>query len=273
MSNSQQRPIPHDRRRAGRLRSPVAVLTAASAITGLAAILIVGVPVVAAGDHTHAGGSVHTHGPSGFQQFSGTAAAWPPRMVGARRVRQVTTRVRRPPAARLASLRPGRRARTAAQRRVMRVLGKRFHRVLTTTVANRRGTVRPGLRRTVYVSYSRNRSVSVTERRGRILALSAVPLARQQYGRTEAEQKVAVRMARKLLLSRGESRVGRLQGYAIMGNPSRGGPFSTIRTRHFPTRVLYVSFHVDRLAVPEYTAWVDLSRRLVLRAGPAGGAR
>ena len=70
-------------------------------------------------------------------------------------------------------------------------------------------------------------------------------------------------IARAHFAAGGQTRVAALQAFAILAYQPTGKGF-------YPTRVLYLSFHRNSDAPPEYVAWVDLTQRRVLRSRQEG---
>lgn len=74
---------------------------------------------------------------------------------------------------------------------------------------------------------------------------------------TEEEADEAVSLARTHFANLGHARVNQLKGFGILAYKPEGAGF-------FDTRVLYVSFHANDDAAPEYVAWVDLCKQSIL---------
>jgi len=72
------------------------------------------------------------------------------------------------------------------------------------------------------------------------------------------EKSLAIEIAREYWIERDEPRVAQLEGYAIQTYQPDGSLY--------PTRVAYVSFHVQSPEPPELITWVDLSKERVFRA-------
>lgn len=140
---------------------------------------------------------------------------------------------------------------------VRRALGTRFTRAAVVEDRDASGAALPS--RLVYFSHSRNSTVEVTVDGRRVRSVETMPAAEYQPEITDAEIREAEGIARAHFTARGQDRVAQLHAFGILAYQPTGTGF-------YATRVLYVSFHRDSDAPPEYVAWVDLTRRRVLRA-------
>ena len=111
----------------------------------------------------------------------------------------------------------------------------------------------------VYYSYSHNETVTVTLDKQRVRSVSRVPPSEYQPEITDEEIAQAEGIARTHFLNAGHGRVSELQAFGILAYKPTGKGF-------YDRRVIYMSFHVNNDAPPEFVAWVDLTSRRVMRA-------
>jgi hypothetical protein len=161
-----------------------------------------------------------------------------------------------------------RRGRAAGQERVAvaraevrQALGTRYTRAAVVEGRDKSGAARAS--RLVYFSHSTNQTVEVTVDGQQVRGVRSIPAAEYQPEITDAESAEAEALARAHFASLGAARVAELRAFGILAYQPTGTGF-------YATRVLYVSFHADSDAPPEYVAWVDLSQRRVLRARQEG---
>jgi len=144
---------------------------------------------------------------------------------------------------------------------VRQALGTRFTRAAFVEARDKSGAVLPS--RLVYFSYSKNSTVEVTVDGQQVRSVKTIPAAEYQPEITDAEIAEAEGIARAYFAALGQDRVAQLQAFGILAYQPTGKGF-------YATRVLYISFHRDSDAPPEYVAWVDLSQQRVLRARQEG---
>lgn len=140
-------------------------------------------------------------------------------------------------------------------------LGARFTRATVVEDRDKTGAVLPS--RLVYFSHSANNTVELTVDGQRVLGVKTIPAAEYQPEINDAETAEAEGIARAHFAGLGKDRVTQLQAFGILAYQPTGKGF-------YSTRVLYISFHRDSDAPPEYVAWVDLTERRVLRARQEG---
>ncbi|MDH4022439.1 MAG: hypothetical protein OEW88_11690 [Gammaproteobacteria bacterium] len=116
-----------------------------------------------------------------------------------------------------------------------------------------------GTAQLVYFSHERNATVEVTLDNKRVLGVREIAATDYQPDVTDDEITEAEGIARAYFSDRGKVRVAALRAYGILAYPPQGKSF-------YPVRVIYVSFHEADDAPPEFSAWVDLSNRRVLRS-------
>ena len=97
------------------------------------------------------------------------------------------------------------------------------------------------------------------DRPQRIDTVTVTPASLDQPPLSEQEMAEAIALARAYWRSEGNSEVEALTGYAIQTFQPDGTPF--------PTRMSYVSFHVESPEAPLYANNVDLSTKTVERSG------
>ena len=144
---------------------------------------------------------------------------------------------------------------------VRQALGTRFTRATVVEDRDNADATVPSL--LVYFSHSKNSTVEVTVDGQRVRTVRSIPPAEYQPEITDTEITEAEGIARAHFTALGQDRVAQLQAFGILAYQPTGKGF-------YPTRVLYISFHRDGDAPPEYVAWVDLSQRRVLRARQEG---
>jgi hypothetical protein len=144
---------------------------------------------------------------------------------------------------------------------VRQALGTRFTRAAVVEDRDKSGAVLGS--RLVYFSHSKNSTVEVSFDGERVRGLRMTPAAEYQPEITDAESAEAEGIARAHFAALGEGRVSQLRAFGILAYQPFGKGF-------YATRVLYISFHRDSDAPPEYVAWVDLTERRVLRARQEG---
>lgn len=138
---------------------------------------------------------------------------------------------------------------------VRQALGNRFRRATYVEAGGKSGA--PA--RLVYFSYANNATVEVTFDGQRVREVVTIPPGEYQPEITDEETAEAEAIARAHFGALGADRVAKLQAFGILAYQPRGKGF-------YDTRVLYISFHRDGDAPPEYVAWVDLTQRRVLRS-------
>ena len=138
-----------------------------------------------------------------------------------------------------------------------RALGNRFTRI---TVIDREDKT-TGKKATQMVFFSRDKNATVEvqfDNNEEIQAVKSVPASQYQPEITDEEIAEAAQLARTHFLNQGLARIADLKAYGILAYKPKGGGF-------FDTRVLYVSFHQNDDAPPEFAAWVDLTNQLILK--------
>jgi hypothetical protein len=148
-------------------------------------------------------------------------------------------------------------AKTKTNPGAKQALGKQFTRI---TVIDREdkgtGTV---VRQLVFFSRERNATVEVNfDKDEELQTTHSIPAWEYQPEITDEEAEEAAALARTYFLSQGFVKIADLKAFAILAYKPKGVGF-------FDTRVLYVSFHKQADAIPELTAWVDLSNQLVFQ--------
>ena len=203
-------------------------------------------------DIGHPTGHVHDHGNQ----------TWPPQPRGM----QNAVPLSNPGAEGLLAEAQQRRA--AAQERlalaradVRQALGTRYTRAAVVEERDKSGAALPS--RLVYFSHSKNSTVEVTVDGQRVRSVKTIPAAEYQPEITDAEISEAEGIARAHFTALGQDRVAQLQAFGILAYQPTGKGF-------YATRVLYISFHRDSDAPPEYVAWVDLTQQRVLRSRQEG---
>lgn len=111
-----------------------------------------------------------------------------------------------------------------------------------------------------YFSHSNNATVEVTMADGAILEVNNIPPTEYQPPLTAPEIDEAVDIARDYWNTSGYERVNELEGFGILGLTPNGA------TGFNEVRVVYVSFHTDADARPEYVGYVDLTNQVMLES-------
>jgi len=148
---------------------------------------------------------------------------------------------------------------------VQAALGDRFVRSTTIvqqpklTAAAAGTSVSPSTQ-VVFFSYTHNATIEVTVAGGEITAIEQLPAHVYQPEPTALEKTRAIALARLFLRQEGYQRVLQLTGYVIQAYAPEGD------TGFYANRVLYVTFHADLTARPEFGAWVDLTNEVVIKS-------
>ena len=183
---------------------------------------------------------------------------WPPQPRG---IQNVVPLSNPGSAERVAELRQRRvtdRARIALARAdVRQALGRRYSSPDLVESGSKRAEA-DGVARLMYFSYDNNSTVEVTVDGKQVRGLRRIRASDYQPDVTDGEIVQAEALARQYFNERSMDRVADLQAYGILAYLPQGKGF-------YPTRVIYMSFHLDADAPPEYAAWVDLTNRRVLR--------
>ena len=143
-----------------------------------------------------------------------------------------------------------------SQAQVRAALGTRFARAALIEDTDKSGAIKSS--RLVYFSHSKNVTVELALDGQTVRGVKSVPATVYQPEITDQEIAQAEAIARAHFTSIGEFGVAQLQAFGILAYLPSGTGF-------YATRVLYISFHSNSDAPPEYAAWVDLSRQRVLR--------
>lgn len=138
-----------------------------------------------------------------------------------------------------------------------RALGKQFTRM---TVIDREdketGTV---VRQLIFFSREHNATVEVNfDKDEEMQGVHSIPAQEYQPEITDEEAEEAAALARTYFLGQGFAKIADLKAYGILAYKPEGVGF-------FDTRVLYISFHKQDGALPELSAWVDLTNQLILQ--------
>ncbi len=241
-------------RAAARFRLPAAASALFGALGLLsAAALRAGPPEDPATiDVGHPTGHVHDHGNQ----------SWPPQPPGM----QNPVTLNSPGIER--SLAAARQTRAASRERmalaradVRQALGTRHTKAQLIEGRDKAGAERPS--RLMYFSHSQNRTVEVTVDGQRVRSVRSIEPAVYQPEIDDVEAAEAEGIARAHFAADGQARVAARQAFAILAYQPGGKGF-------YATRVLYISFHRNSDAPPEYVAWVDLTQRRVLRSRQEG---
>ena len=139
-------------------------------------------------------------------------------------------------------------------------LGRRFTRVGVVDDEDKAGKARGS--RFTYFSHSHNATVEVLVESGSIQSVTSSPASDYQPEITDEEIAEATGLARKHFVSLGQAHISArlpvLKGYGILAYHPEGKGF-------YESRVIYVSFHAEDDAPPEFMAWVDLTHQTVLK--------
>lgn len=137
-------------------------------------------------------------------------------------------------------------------------LGNRFTRVTVIDKEDKRR--RRSSSEMVFFSRDRNATVKVEfDKNEQVQAVSSVPAWEYQPEITDEETAEAAALAATHFLSQGFAQIAGLKAFGILAYRPEGVGF-------FDSRVLYISFHEHDDAPPEFVAWVDLTKQLVLKA-------
>jgi hypothetical protein len=237
-----------------RFRFPVAasVLIASIGLLAAAALLAGPPEDPATIDVGHPTGHVHDHGNQ----------TWPPQPPGMQNAVPLSNAASERPLTQARKTRAAARERLAVARAdVRQALGTRYTEAKVIEGRDKSGAERPS--RLLYFSHSQNRTVEVTVDGQRVRSVRSIQPAVYQPEITDAEAADAEGIARAHFAAGGQARVAALKAFAILAYQPSGKGF-------YSTRVLYISFHRNSDAPPEYVAWVDLTQRRVLRSRQEG---
>ena len=183
---------------------------------------------------------------------------WPPQPRGIRNVTILSSPGRAERDAELRQRRVTDRSRIALARAdVRQALGRRYSSPDLVESGGKRAEA-DGVARLMYFSYDDNTTVEVTVDSKQVRGLRKIRASDYQPDVTDGEITQAEAIARQDFSDRGMVRVANLQAYGILAYLPQGKGF-------YATRVIYVSFHLNDDAPPEYAAWVDMTNRRVLR--------
>ncbi|MBK7234869.1 MAG: hypothetical protein IPI02_04255 [Sterolibacteriaceae bacterium] len=150
--------------------------------------------------------------------------------------------------------------RSAARTDFQGALGRRFTRIAVVDEEDKTGKARGS--RFTYFSRSNNATVEVRFDGARVSSLKSIPASEYQPEITDEEIAEATALARNHFLGLGQTRIDAripvLKGYGILAYRREGKGF-------YDGRVIYVSFHADDDAPPEFMAWVDLTKQTVMK--------
>ena len=228
------------------------VLAGAMGLLAAAALLAQPPEDPATIDVGHPTGHVHDHGNQ----------TWPPQPPGMQNAVPLSNQATERSLAQVRKTRSAARERLAVARAdVRQALGARYTEAKVIEGRDKSGVEQPS--RLVYFSHSTNRTVEVTVDGQQVRSVRTIQPAEYQPEITDAEAADAEGIARAHFAAGGQTRVAALKAFAILAYQPSGKGF-------YPTRVLYLSFHRNSDAPPEYVAWVDLTQRRVLRSRQEG---
>ena len=203
-------------------------------------------------DVGHPTGHVHDH----------ANQTWPPQPPGMQNAVTLNSPATERSLAQARQTRAASRERLAAARAdVRQALGARHTQAQLIEGRDKSGAELPS--RLMYFSHSQNRTVEVTVDGQQVRRVRSIQPVVYQPEINDAEAAEAEGIARAHFAAGGQARVAALQAFAILAYQPSGKGF-------YPTRVLYISFHRNSDAPPEYVAWVDLTERRVLRSRQEG---
>jgi len=110
--------------------------------------------------------------------------------------------------------------------------------------------------RLVFFSHSNNQTVNIVTAGNSVRSLDIIPANEEQPALGQSEHADSIELARQYWLERGKSSVETLRAYAIQTFQADGSPY--------PTRMVYVSFHVNSPEAPLLYNWVDLTNEEVV---------
>lgn len=110
--------------------------------------------------------------------------------------------------------------------------------------------------RLVFFSHTNNQTVTVISAGNEVTSLEVVAAATEQPALVQSEQNDAIELARAYWMQRGKLLVDSLTGFAIQTFQADGSPY--------PTRMVYVSFHVNSPEAPLFYNKVDLTSGVVV---------
>jgi len=147
----------------------------------------------------------------------------------------------------------------SANANVQSILGGRYT-LIGTVSESEKGDEENTTETVTYFSHSSNATIEVQMKNGEIIEVVEIPPSEYQPPLTDDEIVEAVDIARAYWRAGSYERVDELQGFGILGlKPSGSTGFNDVR-------VVYVSFHTDADARPEYVGYVDLTNQVMLES-------
>lgn len=147
---------------------------------------------------------------------------------------------------------------SAASSAVQAALGSRFTHIGTVSRSGKGETSTKEI--VTYFSHSNNATVEVQMDAGTIIDVNLIPPTEYQPPLTKSEISEAIVIAREYWDASGYERVHELEGFGILGLTPNGA------TGFNEVRVVYVSFHINADARPEYVGYVDLTNQAMLES-------
>lgn len=192
-----------------------------------------------------------------YDRFTGYGGTWPPQPKDIENVVWFTDEQQELSAASIQLVQTTQVA--AANSTVQSLLGGRYTHIGTVSNSekgddgNRTETV-------TYFSHSSNATIEVQIKNGVVIDTSEIPPSEYQPPLTVDEIDEAVEIARAYWGTAGYDRVDELEGFGILGlKPTGATGFNDVR-------VVYVSFHMNADARPEYVGYVDLTNQVMLES-------
>jgi hypothetical protein len=147
--------------------------------------------------------------------------------------------------------------RAAARADFQHAVGRKFSRISIVDEEDKTGNARNS--RFTYFSYDTNATVEVLFDGTSVRSVNTRAASEYQPEITDEEIAAATELARTHFLSLGRTRVQELKGYGILAYRPEGKGF-------YESRVIYISFHANDDAPPEFVAWVDLTNQTIVKA-------
>jgi hypothetical protein len=139
-----------------------------------------------------------------------------------------------------------------------RALGNKYKRI--SIIDNDDRSTVESTTKLVYFSRDMNSTIEVDfDSKKKVRKVLSLPAWQYQPEIVDAETLEASDLARKYFLEKGYANIAGLTPFGILAYKPEGNGF-------FETRVIYISFHKDNDAPPEFAAWVDLSNLQVIKA-------
>ena len=189
-----------------------------------------------------------------YDRFTGNSGTWPPQP---KNIENVVSFTDNQPQVSAASMQLAHTTQVAAANAaVQSLLGARYTHIGTVSRSDK-GDEGNSTEIVTYFSHSSNSTIDVQIKDGLVVSTAAISPLEYQPPLTTDEIDDAVAIARSYWAAGGHDRVAELEGFGILGLKPAG---------YYDVRVVYVSFHINADARPEYVGYVDLTNQAMLES-------